>query len=375
MECKECGEVARDNTLRYCENCGAKMPALPPGTARRTGARPAITTTGRSRPFVPAKDALPDDDTQEQSQSPHFVAPPAREEHTDPGLPAEPAYDGPAWLAHVPAHSPTVLGLGVLALAVFLSFLPFFAGVGPLWSVVVIAGGWCVAARELREAGLRHPLVDWVPEQLLHPAVPALYAVLVAALALRMLSLGFTPLLWLAGAGLVGYDQYRKVYANEQGWHRYFEPRQLVRGVTPVALAGVALCLLSLFLAWVPTQRAASRAAPRAGPSELRVEESPVPATYDFDLPSNAGWDQPMAVTLELLLLAVLGLMALHPEVPRPDWLRFAPLGVVGLGFVWTLFCLFTLGFTVGPVLFLVGLVAVSVVSGREAFARAPALE
>src|SRR6218665_391977 len=376
MQCKECGEVAKDNTLRYCENCGAKMPPLPPGTPRKTGVRPAIPTTGRPRAYVPARDALPDDDTEEQSRSPHFVPSSAQDEHTDPGISATPPYDGPAWLAHVAAHSPTVLGLGLLALAMFLAILPFFSGVGPFWSLVVLAGGWVVAARELREAQVRHPLVDWVPESLLQPAVPALFAVLVAALALRMVSLGFTPLLWLGGAGLVGYDQYRKVYAGEQGWSRLFVPRQLLSGLSLVALGGVALCVLSLFLTWVPARSPARHATAAAGPPELRMMD-PVPASsdYSFQLPDNAGWDQPMAVTMELLLLAVLGLMALHPEVYRPDWLPFAPLGVVALGIAWAVFCLVTLGFSVGPVLFLVGLVAVGVVSGREAFARAPSVE
>ena len=177
-------------------------------------------------------------------------------------------------------------------------------------------------------------------------------------------------------AGLVGYDQYRKVYAGEGGYGRFFEPRQLLRGLTPVALGGVGLCLLALFLTWVPSRPSARRPAFAAGPPELRVMDSaPVSSDYTFELPNNAGWDLALGVPMELLLLAVLAFMALRLEVDRPEWLRFAPLGVVALGVVWTAFCLVTLGLSVGPVLFLVGLAAVGVVSGREAFARAPALE
>lgn len=362
MRCEECGESARDETLRYCENCGAKMPPPPPpGAIRRTSTGVGALTTGRTRSTAAAS------------------AVPARDEaeDTDPGLsapirPEAPPYDGPVWLAHVPGHSPSVAGVGLLGVGLVLSILPFFAGVGPFWSLVTVVGGWLVTARELRQAGERHALVEWIPDTLLHPAVPAVFSVVVAALALRMLGMGLTPVLWLGGAALLGYDQYRKVYVGERGWSRLFEPRVLLRGMAPVALGGVALCLLALFLTWVPPH-GLSRSpgpVPRA-PPELRVVDAPRPSDdFAYGLLQEShdkGWDQPFSVAMELLLLAVLGWMALRPEVPRPDWLRFAPIGVVVLGLVWTLV---NGGLMPGPVLFLVGLAAMGFAAVYGAFTR-----
>ena len=375
MQCTECGESARDTSLRYCENCGAKMPLPPPGT-RGTGTRRALTSAGRpsvapTAPPAPARRLYDDDDTEEQSASPHaarFAA--ARDEPTDPGLtarPVAPAYDGPPWLAHVPGHSPTLLGLGLVGLALFLSILPFFSGVGVLWTLLVLGGGGLLAVRELRAAGLTHPAWDWVPGAWLGPLLPALVSVLLVALAVRMLSLGITPLLWLAGAGLVAHDQYRKVYVGEQGLGRFFAPRQLVQGLNVVALVGVGVCLLSLFLTWTPhtpTRRVVSS----GGPPQLRVIEPP-PGTASYELPNDAGWDQAPAVGMELLLLIALALLALHPDGVRQPWMRLAPVGVVAAGALWVLVSLLTQGVAVGPFVFLGGLAALGFVSVRDALA------
>ncbi len=374
MRCKECGEPAQDRNLRYCENCGAKMPTPPPGAVRRTSAGTvAPQTTGRTRGTgavraVPARDEAEDTDPGLRA-----VHPGDAEEHTDPGRAASPPYDGPAWLAHVPGHSPSVAGVGLLAVGLVLSILPFFAGVGPFWSLVVFAGGWLVTAREMRAAGEQHPLVDWVPPALLQPVVPAVYAAVTAALAIRMLGIGITPLLWLGGAGLLCHDQYPKVYAGAEGFGRFFEPRQLLRGMAPVALGGVALCLVALFFTWAPvtgSRFSGSAPVPQA-PPQLRVVDAPRPATdsvYDFFAESDAGWDVAFSITLEMLLLAVLAFIALRPEIPRPDWMRFAPIGVVVLGIIWTL--VFG-GLQLGPLLFLTGLAAVGFASVYRAFTRA----
>lgn len=371
MQCTECGELAKDHTLRYCENCGAKMPTPPPGGIRRTQTRAAVQTSGRSRSTGALPAARAEVDPGEDT-TPDPVPPMMKARSTETGRPASPPYDGPVWLAPVPGHSPSVLGVGLLAVALVLSILPFFAGVGPFWSAVVFAGGWLVTARELRAASVTNPLVDWVPDSLLRPAVPALYAVVTAGLALRMLGVGLTPVLWLGGAALIGFDQYRKVYAGEDGFSRLFEPRQLVRGLAPVGLGGVALCLLALYFTWMPVATPAHGSAPvPQGPPELRVVDAPRPVENDiyslFDESVEKGWDQPFSVAMEMLLLAVLGLMALRPEVQRPGWLRFSPIAVVVLGLVWTLVSGRLLP---GPLLFLVGLAAAGFASVYGAFSR-----
>lgn len=372
QQCKECGETARENALRYCENCGAKMPPPPPpgSVVRRTATRAAIQTSGRARSTGTVRALPASNEAEAEDTDPGLRAVRAEdaEEHTDPGR-AVP-YDGPVWLAKVPGHSPSVVGVALLAMALVLSLL--FQGVGPFWSLVTFAGGWLVTAREVRTAGQRHPLVDWVPESLRGPLVPALYTVVVAGLAIRMLGFGFTPLLWLGGAVLLGTDQYRKVFAGEDGWNRLFEPRRLLRGMGPVALGGVALCLAALFLTWLPSQAPKGGTGPvPQGPPELHVVDVPRPSddvVYSwFDESYDKGWDQPFSVAVEMLLLAMLGLMALRPEVPRPDWVRFTPIGVVVLGLVWTLV---HGGLMFGPLLFLGGLAATGFASVYGAFSR-----
>lgn len=366
-QCKECGEVAQDINLRYCENCGAKMPPPPPPRVR-TQTNISVQTTGRSRTGMALKAIDPAARPEAAAPRPKAVPPPDADEQTDPGRPLAPPYEGPAWLARVPGHSPSVVGVGLMGVALVLGILPFFAGVGPFWGMVIALGGWLVTAREMYDAGQRHPLVDWVPPALLRPLVPALYTAVALGLAFRMLGFGLTPLLWLGGAGLLAKDQYGKVYAGQNGYGRFFEPRQLTRGATVAALAGVALCLVALFFTWEHTRQVTSTGPVPSAPPELRVVDAPRPAddfVYSLFASSDAGWDQPFAETLEMLLLAMLGLLALRPEVQRPAWLRFAPIGVVVLGLVFTL--KFG-GLSLGPVLFLVGLGGVGFAGAYRAF-------
>lgn len=357
MRCQECGESARDVSLRYCENCGAKMPVAPD---RRTSARPALKDGG-----VPAGEVSSRTVTRDASEPPRASPLPP-----EPERPSGPAYDGPAVLAHVPGHSPSVLAVGLQWLAVLLPIIPLFSSVGALGSLIVLFGGWFVVARELRDAGMKHGLFDWVPEPLMHPAVPAVYALASVALAVRMLGLGITPLLWLVAAGVLVYDQYRKIYVGEAGWSRYFEPRQLLHGTALVTLAGVGVCLVALYFNWVPARIISHTGGPvPRGPSQLQVVDAPS-SSSDFlynllNAPEDAGWDRPGAVALELVLFALLALLALRPEVPRPAWLRFAPLGAVVLALVWML--VFG-GVMAGPLVFLIGLALVGIGSVVQAF-------
>jgi hypothetical protein len=367
MRCPECGE-AGDGRLKYCENCGAKMPVSP----QATGPRPALRSSRPSRAASEPAYAAEILEEVEERARPYPVgdAPPlAPEDKTDPGL-SRPAYDGPKWLAHVPAHSPTVLGVGVLAFALVLSILPFFSGAGVPGTLLALAAGGLLVARELREAGEAPGFTGVVPEVLLRPEAAALGSVVLVALAVKMLGLGFTPLLWLAGAGLVAHDQWKKVLAGLDGVvDRFFEPRQLLAMPRVVALAGVAVCLLTLFAPWA-TESIALGAIPEnapvpLGPPELRVVNArrasdDVLYGRGAELVSLSGWDLPASVLVELALLAALALLALRPEVERPSWARFVPAGAVGLGLVWAAV---NMHLGVGPIFFVVGLGALGFVA------------
>lgn len=371
MRCPECGE-ASDGRLKYCENCGAKMPVSP---QQATGSRPALRASRPSRATSEPAYAAEILEEVEAHSRPHAVGDAPEldpEDKTDPGV-SRPPYEGPKWLEHVPAHSPSVLGVGLIALALVLSILPFFHGAGVLGSLLALAAGGLLVARELREAGEAPGFTDVVPEVLLRPEVSALCTSVLAAVAVRMLGLGLTPLLWVAGTGLVVHDQWRKTLSGPDGVvDRYLEPRQLVVMPRMMALAGVAVCLLTLFAPWATVSTAMGSLPENApvpqGPPQLRVINSRL-ASDDVlyarggDVLSLSGWDVPGSMVVELALLAALALLALRPEVERPSWARFVPAGAVGLSLVWAAV---NMRLGVGPIFFVVGLAAVGFIAFQE---------
>jgi len=382
MRCPECGDPATDDRLKYCENCGAKMPVSP----QAPGPRPAPRA---SRPKREASEPAYAEEILEEVEA-HSRPSPARPSparpspvREAPALGAEdvedktdversrPAYDGPKWLAHVPAHSPTVAGVGLMAVALVLGILPFFSGPGVLGALLALVAGGVLVARELREVGEAPGFTERLPKVLLRSEAAALSTVVLAAVAVRTLGLGLTPLLWLAGAGLVVHSQWRKVIVGEDGVAHLFEPRQLLLMPRLMALVGVAVCLLSLFTPWVSVQpdlpTIPDNAPVPMTPPELRVIPSQQPSEDllygNTGHVTLSGWDMPASVVAELALLAVLALLALRPEVARPAWARFVPAGSVGLVLVWAAV---NLSLLAGPLAFLVGLALVGVLAVRE---------
>ncbi len=378
MRCPECGEDS-NSRLRYCENCGATMPEQPRASSSRPAARPSRPRRDAAEPAY-ASEIL--DEVEEHAQQRPYVVSGAPElppeDQTDPGQ-SEPAYDGPRWLAHVPAHSPTVLGVILAGCALLLSALPFFSGVGVPGTLLALVGGAVLVARELRDAGESPGFTERMPAVLMTPEAATVATVLMVALALRSLSLGFTPLLWLAGAGLVAHDQYRKVIGGPDGVGRAFEPRQLRWMPEVVGLGGVVVCLLALFAPWgtvkLGLEGVPDNAPMPQGPPGLRVIPTHRPTddmlySYGGGVTTVRGWDLPASVVVELALLAVLALLALRPEVERPSWARYVPAGAVGLSLA---FAALNMRLLPGPFAFVVGLGAVGFVAIQHL--RAPRVE
>lgn len=333
--CLECGEAAAEPRLKYCENCGAKMPEFkPPPLVETEGAEGGGGAVAKAR------------------------------------VPKKSTYTGPKWLEHVPAHSPTVLGVILHLLALGLSILPTLAGPGPFWSFVMVLGVLPVVAREYRLANEPNPLVDWVPESFSSPYVVAAYASLSVALVLPMLEFSIQPLLWIGGTLLVMLDQWYKVFSNPDGVAPLFEPRQLIRGQRVLALAGIAVCLVSaLIFTWVVEGEVAQStyrtAAERVRAGELRpAVDSVYGGAGGLKL---TGMEIPFGSTVEVGLLAILVMLMLKPEVDRPVWLRFVPAGVTVIALAWVLV---NMGMKVGPILFLAGLLPVGLVSAMQAIGR-----
>jgi hypothetical protein len=325
IQCPECGEAATEPKLRYCEHCGARMPEYkPPALVAEDGA-------GLAGGAAAAR-------------------------------PVKPPYTGPKWLEHVPAHSPTVLGILLHLLALGLSILPSLAGVGPFWGFVMLMGSLLMVAREFRAAGEQHPLVEWVPESFHPPTLPAVYTALAVAFTLPMLELSVQPLLWLGGTALVLRDQWDKVLAPPRGYAELFDPRALVRVPKVMALVGVSLCMLALLLTWAVEGEIVRAVSYTTG--QLRTMEVPRPFG---DAISLSGFAIRMGTTMEVALLSVLALLMLKPEVDRPVWLRFVPAGVVVVAITWVLV---NMRMKPGPIMFLAGLVPVGLIAVLQAMGR-----
>ncbi|MFL5348019.1 MAG: hypothetical protein ACJ8AT_24780 [Hyalangium sp.] len=333
-QCTECGTVASEPRLKYCEECGAKMPEYKP---------PPLPPEGG-----PGGAALAD------------------------SRPAKPAYTGPKWLEYVPAHSPTALGIILHVLALWLSILPSLAGVGPFWSFVMITTGVLMIAREYRTADLPNPLVDWIPEKLLPTSLPFVYSALAVAIVLPMVEFSVQPLLWGAGTALVVWDQRSKASTGREGYGELFDPRSALRGQRVLAFAGIAVCLLALFFTW-HVEGEVSNGSGYASVAQGQVRGIHVPQPNGDSLYGNvgairmSGFELPMGSTVEILLMGILFLIMLRPEVERPVWLRFVPTGIMVIALAWVLV---NMRLKVGPIMFLAGLIPVGLFSAFHALGR-----
>jgi hypothetical protein len=169
--------------------------------------------------------------------------------------------DDPRLRSHLPGGSLTLLGLGLVALALLLSLIPVVPGIG--WgSVVVLPWGALVAVNEwrllsqpgAREPGSRPvpplpPALASLPRDTRHPGIARTFALLTCTYAVLMLGLGPISLVWVLAGAVLGYDQ---------GW-RYFADRdEATDGVEGGSgprlhrwvVAGVALCTFALLLPW-----------------------------------------------------------------------------------------------------------------------------
>ncbi|MGE6763329.1 zinc ribbon domain-containing protein [Corallococcus interemptor] len=373
MQCPECGESAADVRLMYCENCGAKMPA------RQVPPPRASSVRGQQRPSRPASEpAYASEILDEEEAARPARASGARQPPPD-AYEDEVPYDGPRWLKDVPGHSQSVVGVGLIVFSLVLSILPFFPSVGVLGTLLTLVGSVALVARELRRDGNAPGWVDSVP--LVRPEVPAAFTLLLVALSVRLLS-GFNLLipLWAAGTVLIAVEQYRLVIAEPDGVARDFDLRSLLRFPRVLALAGVGVCVVALFLPWGKVTADGSPLpdnAPvpggvRGAPPELRV----LPTTRPSDdslyslgggVASRSGWDLPLSDLPLLVLLSVLVLAALRPDVERPALLRWAPVGAVSVSLLWALA---GVKLAVGPFAFLLGLGAVGFFAVRHALGR-----
>ncbi len=267
-------------------------------------------------------------------------------------------------LDRVPGRSVTLVGVGLVVAAIALSLLPSFAGVGLGWSVVMLIGAAAVALPELRRAGTDVPAVR-VPTALQHPLVPPVYAALVGVHAFLLLRLDVVPLMWLAAAVLLTWDQYRRAARAPDGFVRHFDIRRAWHGYRRNVTVGVAVCLGSMFLTWGRSSgywtggysyNYAYRYNAGTGTGGYAYDYDYQPAQYYWPGWELSGRNQSFALLAVCLLV---GLVLWAAYRPREGGRPAAPSTGLAAGALLTVFWLLGAKDGIGSLLFLLGLGAI----------------
>lgn len=237
------------------------------------------------------------------------------------------------------SSSATILGLAVMGVAIVLGFAPWFADIGRMWSLVMLAGGAWLWQSEIGKAKV--PL--WFP---------SFFAALVVAQAFRIFEISIAPILWVCAAWLLARDGWKRATNAQNGWARGVQLAQMKRGYRVYIALGVALCWLSLGQTWGRT--AGHMSFGWSGGMASTLQSVPVMGSdgyYSYQLqsqlqyqpmmyPNNWFWpgfeysgrSQPLVVPTMLALLFVAGWASLR----RDDRLfaRGLPWAVGALWFV-----------------------------------------
>lgn len=344
MSCAHCGQSLPEAGTQICPHCGQPVspsgPRLHPDVAKAAASAAKVTRQAADKTAGAVQSVLED----------------------------------PLLRDRLPGRSLALLGAGLVTLAIVLSMLPVFQGIGWGWSLVMLAASLLTGARELHAAG-RH-----LPEPVLraarvaeHPFFLPGFTVLTVVHAILTLSFGVIPLLWSLAAVVLGYDQRRALaaFVVAQG-----SPAPTERRLARWVLGGVLVCVLSLFFPW--EYRGGGYFLGGFQPYHMRdMEMDGFTRQYTdrwewrYDMRTNwlpayssSGRARPF---VSLALLGLGGLVALtrarKTRASLPQWTLLALAGVVTAwgfsGLSWSFTYL-------GPWVFLVGLVFVDIAVVRD---------
>jgi hypothetical protein len=155
--------------------------------------------------------------------------------------------DDPRLRSRLPGESLTMLGLGLVALALLLSLVPFVAGIGRIGSSVMLLAGVLVALNEWRGVnppGALPPSLENLPEETQHPGISQAYAALVCTHALLMMGFGLVSILWLLAAIVLGFDQGRRFFAFTE--EDELEAGPFRQGMESWVVVGASVCTFAL---------------------------------------------------------------------------------------------------------------------------------
>ncbi len=329
MHCPHCGKEIPQSQPKFCAFCGQSI-SLPPTP-------PVNPTVG---------------------QTVGQAADQARKVAGEVATEIKRVLEDPNLIGRIPGRSVSLLGLGLIGLAILVSALPWFSGAGLIWSVIILAGGLVVAAQELRAAGMYQRELAGLPPQLFHPAVSPIFTAVAAVQAFMILSIGVVPILWVAGTALLCYDQYKKSILAPNSFGQYFDVRLAWYGYRKYIVLGAAVCLLALLMTWGKTSGYWSGGYDSRYSSYYGgyVSEYNFAKYYwpGFEL---SGRSQSFSSFAVLALFAIVVWSAWRGNGRVPDWFQYVPWGLGG--FTALFWLINASGGKIGVWVFLLGLGAI----------------
>lgn len=233
----------------------------------------------------------------------------------------------------------------VMAAAIGLGFLPWFAGIGRAWSLAMLLGGAWLWQSEKGKA--KAPF--WFAP---------FFAALVVAQAFRIFEWSVAPILWACAAWLLARDGWKRATHAQNGWARGVQLAQMKRGYRVYIALGVALCWLSLAQTWGRTEGFTSlglsggmvstlQSVPVMGAdgyysyqlqSQFQYQPLAYPRTWFWPGFEYSGRSQPLVIPTMLALLFIAGWASLRRDDPLfrhgSPWTNGA-LWFVGLWWLW----------------------------------------
>jgi hypothetical protein len=349
MNCSHCGQPIPDETYGVCLECGHPV----------EGAGDEASNTGDENPGSEDYNAAdygtgdesyayeppPPSPFERLSEVLAMALAPFRDIAGQIGDAIAGVLDDPRLRSRLPGGSLSLLGLGLVSLALLLSVLPAVPGIGLPGSLVMLLGGVLVAVNEWRvisqpgmqefrteEAHALPAALENLPEETQHPGIAQAYAALTCTHALLMLGYGPISLVWLLAALVLGYEQGQRFFAtSEEEDYDYLYEGSLRQRLNRWVVVGVAVCSFALLFPWVRSNTAFFGA---------------------------SGGEQPLATftQLTLVLLASFalrqrGLAAVHPVV----------LVIMGVWLTMWFFLMMS-PYTAGPWVFMPGLLTLDAV-------------
>ncbi|HEX8440499.1 hypothetical protein [Archangium sp.] len=274
MNCSHCGQPIPDATYGVCLECGHPIEGAG-DDASNTGDEGAGSEDYNAADYGTGDESYADEEPpppspfERLSEVLALALAPVRDVAGQIGDAIAGVLDDPRLRSRLPGGSLSLLGLGLVGLALLLSALPFVPGIGLPGSVVMVLGGVLVAVNEWRvisqpgvqefrteEARALPSALENLPEETQHPGIAQAYAALTCTHALLMLGFGPVSLLWLLAALVLGYEQGQRFFAASEADYDYLYEGSLRQRLNRWVVVGVVVCSFSLLLPWARSSTA-----------------------------------------------------------------------------------------------------------------------